>query len=212
MGTVTTRVGGLCGVASAAAVVPAYLVGSPEVPGDRRDTREYFDQALAFTTANGTLPLLHVLFGLLFLGVLVTVLRRSAGPTALVYVALLGGAVFFALTSAGLAAEVAVPAAIVRFDDLSVIDQAEPFLALATWLYHYSQIGSAIMVFAVAALVWRNRVFPRWAVAFAVFGVLPLLHTWIGLPGAVSTAAWIALTGLLMLISPPAVGADVGEV
>lgn len=48
-------------------------------------------------------------------------LRSAARPTGAVYTAVIGGAVFLALTAAGLAAEVAVPAAIVRFDDLAVI-------------------------------------------------------------------------------------------
>jgi hypothetical protein len=89
----TTRVGGLLGVVSAAVVVPAYLVGSPEVPSRPEQAAQYFENAASFLTANGTLPLLHLLFGLLFLGVLVSVLRAAAGPTAAVYVVLLGGAV-----------------------------------------------------------------------------------------------------------------------
>jgi hypothetical protein len=205
MGSGTIRLGGLFGVASAATVIPAYLVGSPEVPDDPSEVRSYFDSAASFLTANGTLPLLHLLFGLLFLGVLVSVLRSAAGPTGAVYIALTGGAVFLALTAAGLAAEVAVPAAMVRFDDVTLTDYSEPFLGLAVWLYHYSQIGSAALIFATAYIVWRTGVLPKWSAALAVLGVLPLLHTWVGLPGAYSTVAWIGLTSLLMLTIPPVV-------
>ena len=122
MGSGIIRAGGLLGIASAVAVVPAYLAGSPETPDEASDARAYFDSAASFLTANGILPLLHLLFGLLFLGVLVSMLRSAAGPTGAVYTAVIGGAVFLALTAAGLAAEVAVPAAIVLFDDLAVID------------------------------------------------------------------------------------------
>jgi hypothetical protein len=205
MGSGTIRLGGLFGVASAATVIPAYLAGSPEVPKDLSDAHSYFDSAAAFLTANGTLPLLHLLFGLLFLGVLVSVLRSAAGPTGAVYTALIGGSVFLALTAAGLAAEVAVPAAIVRFDDVTVTDYSQPFLGLAVWLYHYSQIGSAALIFATAYVIWRTAVLPKWSAALAVLGVLPLLHTWIGLPAAYSTVAWLGLTGLLMLTIPPVV-------
>jgi hypothetical protein len=205
MGSGTIRLGGLFGVVSAVVIIPAYLAGSPEVPNNPTDAHDYFDSAASFLTANGTLPLLHLLFGLLFLGVLISVLRSAAGPTGAVYVALIGGAVFIALTAAGLAAEVAVPAAIVRFDDVTVADYSQPFLGLAVWLYHYSHIGSAALVFATAYIVWRTRVLPKWSAALAVLGVLPLLHTWVGVWGAYSMIVWIGLTGVLMLAIPPVV-------
>jgi hypothetical protein len=205
MGSGTTRLGGLFGVASAAAVIPAYLAGSPETPKSPSDAHAYFDSVASFLTANGTLPLLHLLFGLAFLGVLVSILRSAAGPTGAVYVAVTAGAVFFALTAAGLAAEVAIPASIDRFGDVSVAEYSQPFLALAVWLYHYSQIGSAALIFATAYVVWRTGVLPKWSAALAVLGVLPLVHTWVGLPAAYSTVAWFGLMGLLMLTIPPVV-------
>jgi hypothetical protein len=205
LGSGTIRLGGLFGILSAATVVPAYLAGSPERPKSPTEAHEYFDRATSFLMANGTLPLLHLMFGVLFLGVLVSMLRSAAGPTGAVYVALLGGGVFLALTAAGLAAEVAIPAAIVRFNDVTVGDYSQPFLGLAVWLYHYSHIGSAALIFATAYIVWRTGVLPGWSAAFAVLGVPPLLHTWIGLRGAYSMIVWVGLTGLLMLAIPPVV-------
>jgi hypothetical protein len=205
MGSGTIRLGGLFGVASAGVIIPAYLAGSPEAPANPSDVDAYFDSAASFLTANGTLPLLHLLFGILFLGVLVSMLRSAAGPTGAVYTALIGGAVFLALTAAGLAAEVAVPAAIVRFDEVTVTEYSQPFLGLAVWLYHYSQIGSAALIFATSYIVWRTGVLPKMSAVLAVLGVLPLLHTWVGLPGAYSTVVWLGLTGLLMLAIPPVV-------
>ncbi len=64
MGSGTIRLGGLFGVASAAAVVPAYLVGSPERPKSPTDAHDYFGRAASFLSANGTLPLLHTWIGL----------------------------------------------------------------------------------------------------------------------------------------------------
>lgn len=205
MGSGTIRIGGLFGIASAALALPAYAVGSPETPTNPEEAHRYFDSAASFLTANGTLPLLHLLFGVLFLGVLISVLRSAAGPTGAVYVVMIGGGMFIALTAAGLAAEVAVPAAIVRFNDLSVTDYSQPFLALSIWLYHYSHIGSATLIFATAYVVWRTKVLPQWSAGLAVLGVLPLLHTWVGLPAAYSAVAWLALTGVVMLAIPPVV-------
>jgi hypothetical protein len=143
--------------------------------------------------------------GTIRLGVLISVLRSAAGPTGAVYVALIGGAVFIALTATGLAAEVAVPAAIVRFDDVTVADHSQPFLGLAVWLYHYSHIGSAALIFATAYIVWRTGVLPKLSAALAVLGVAPLLHTWVGVWGAYSMIMWIGLTSVLMLAIPPVV-------
>ncbi|MGV0720531.1 hypothetical protein ABQF17_18110 [Mycolicibacterium elephantis] len=205
MGSGTIRLGGLCAVASAAAIVPAYLVGSPEAPADAGGARSYFDSAASFLTANGTLPVAHIVLGILFFGVLMATLRSAAGATGAFYTAVIGASVFVALTAAGLAAEVAVPAAVVQFDDLSVVEYAQPFLGLASWLYHYSQLGAAAVIFATAYVVWRTAVLPKWSAALGVLGVPALLHTWIGLPGAFSTVVWMALTGLLMLAIPPVV-------
>ena len=201
----TIRLGGLFGVAAAAAIVPAYLVGSPEAPKNSSDAHRYFGDAAWFLTANGTLPMLHLLFALLFLGVLVATLRAAAGVTGAVFTALIGGGVFLTLTAAGLAAEVAVPAAIVRFDDVTVADYSQPFLGMSVWLYHYSHIGSAALIFATAYVIWRTGVFPIWSIGLAVLGVPALLHTWIGVPAAYCVIAWIVLTGLVMLAIPPVV-------
>jgi hypothetical protein len=76
-------------------------------------------------------------------------MRAAAGPATDVYVALAGGSVFLALTAAGLAA-------IVQFNDVTVTAYSQPFLALSFWLYHFSQIGSAAMIFATAVVVWRT--------------------------------------------------------
>lgn len=177
MTAAATRIGGLCGIAAALVIIPAYVVGSPEAPKSCGDVQSYYDRASSFLLANGTLPLLHLLFGLVFLGALVALLRAAAGPATDVYVTLAGGAVVLALTAAGLAAEVAIPAAIVQFNDVTVTAYSRPFLALSFWLYHFSQIGSAAMIFATAVVVWRTAVLPRWTAALAILGVLPLVHT-----------------------------------
>ncbi|MGH3678008.1 MAG: hypothetical protein ACRDU5_20195 [Mycobacterium sp.] len=203
MGSGTIRLGGLFGIASAAVIIPAYLVGSPERLVGSAET--YLEKASAFIAANGALPLLHVLFGLVFLGVLVSMLRAAAGPTGAVYVALGGGIVFLALTAAGLAAEVAVPAVAHGVDHPSTTGSEDYFLALAVWLYHYSQICSAALFFATGYIVWRTGVLPKWTALLAVLGVPALLHLWFGVYAAYATVAWIALTGLAMLAIPPVV-------
>lgn len=44
----------------------------------------------------------------------------------------------------------------------------------------------------------------KWSAALALLGVPALLHLWIGVPSAYATIAWIGLTGLLLLVLPPA--------
>lgn len=210
MSSAATRIGGVCGIAAAAAAVPAYVVGSPDLPKTADAAGSYYESASSFLTANGTLPLLHLLFGVLSLAVLIAVLRAALGPSAAVYIALIGGTVFLGLTAAGLAAEVAVPAAIARFGDVVVTEITQPFLALSFWLYHCSQIGSATLIFATAFIIWRTGVFPKVTAALAILGVLPLLHTWYGLPAAYSTVVWVAAMGIVLLLFTPK--ADTGSV
>jgi hypothetical protein len=186
-------------------MIPAYVVGTPDAPRTADEAVEYYASGSSFVTANGVIPLLHILFGLIFLGVLVSTLRTACGPNSEVYIALAGGLTFLVLSAVGFAAEVAFPATIVRFGDVTVTDFAQPLLTLAVWAYHYCQIGAAAMIFAASFAIWRTGVLPKWWAAGAILGVLPLLHTWIPLPAALSSLAWIGLTGLIMVGIPPVV-------
>jgi len=73
-------------------------------------------------------------------------------------------------------------------------------LSLSTWLYHYCQIGAAVMVAATSVAIWRTKVLPVWMVAVgAAVVVLTLLHTWISLVSALSSLVWIGVVSLLLL-------------
>ncbi|HUO39966.1 MAG TPA: hypothetical protein VMU34_19950, partial [Mycobacterium sp.] len=104
MNTTAVRLGGLSGVIATLVMIPAFIVGFPNQPQTAEQAHHYYDSAAAFVTANGVLPLLHILFGLAFLAVLVALLRGAAGPTPEVYLTLAGGVVFFTLSAAGFAA------------------------------------------------------------------------------------------------------------
>ena len=190
MDTTTIRFGGAFGMICALAIVPVHIAASD-------DSRSEF-------VSGGIVPVLHILFGLAFFGVLVAMLRHAVGPAAGVYIALAGGVFFFTLTAGGLAAEVAYPAAVVHFGDATITEFNEPLLTMAAWFYHYSQIGAVAMIFATSVIVWQSGVLPRWAAAGAILGVLPLVHTWLPLPAAMSTLLWIFLIGLVMLVAPGA--------
>jgi hypothetical protein len=216
LGTLATRIGGAFGILAALVMIPAFLVGSPDVPRTADEARHYYDEGAAFVTANGTVPLLHILFGIVFVGALTSMLIRATGPRAEIYIALSGGIVFLTLTAAGLAAEVAYPAAIVRFGDVTVTQFTQPLLALSTWLYHYSQLGAAAMILSSSISIWRTGVLPKWACTLGIFGLLPLFHTWLAVPAAISTLIWIGLIGLVMLVAakqttPAAVQLRTGE-
>jgi hypothetical protein len=208
MGTLATRIGGAFGILAVLVMIPAFTVGSPDQPTTPDEAQRYYESGSAFVTANGVVPLLHILFGIVFVGALTSMLIRAVGPRAEIYIAMAGGVVWLALTAAGLAAEVAYPAAIVRFGDVTVTEFSQPMLTLATWLYHYSQLGAAAMILSSSISIWRTGVLPKWACALGIFGVLPLLHTWIPLLAAMSTLTWVGLIGLVMLIAakmtPPA--------
>src|SRR4028119_2397668 len=73
------RLGGVFGLLSVVAMIPAYLVGSPDLPGSPEEAGSYFEEGLGtFVFSNGVLPLLHVFFFfILFLGVLYGLLRGA---------------------------------------------------------------------------------------------------------------------------------------
>jgi hypothetical protein len=208
MNSTAVRLGGLCGVGAAATVIPAYVVGSPELPNTPDKLASYYDKAEYFIGMNGLVPLAHLFLGIVFIAVLAAVLRSAMGPEPAVYMVLIGGAVFVALTAAGLAAEVAIPSVIANFGDLVAVEVVRPFLALSVWFYHYSQVGAAVVMFATAYAIWRTEVLPKWSAVLGVLGLLALAHTWIGLPAAYGTVAWVALTGLLLLAFPPVESAE----
>ena|SRR3712207_1517218 len=59
------RLGGIFGLLSVVAMIPAYLVGSPDLPSSPEEAGSYFEEGLGtFVFFNGVLPLLHVLLGL----------------------------------------------------------------------------------------------------------------------------------------------------
>lgn len=198
-----TRIGGVCGVLAALAAVPAYVVGSPETPRTAEDVRRYFDSAPSFLTANGALPMLHVLLCLVFLGSLVAVLHSVAPGSAEVFTVLGAGSAYVGLAAVGLAAEVAVPAAIVTFGDTTIAQYSRPFLGLAIWIYHYTQMAAAVMIVATGLVIWRTSVLPRFTAAFSVLGVVSLMHLWLGVISAYATIGWFLLMGVVLLASPP---------
>jgi hypothetical protein len=191
--TTATRFGGAFGVICALAMIPMI----PVYAGGNRDS------GAAFATANGIVPLLHILFGLGFLGVLVAMLRQAGGPTPGVYITLAGGVLFFTLTAGGFAL-VAFSAAALQSGVPAVTEFNEPLLTLGAWLYFYCQIGAVAMIFATSAIVWRTSVLPKWTAVGAVLGFLPLVHTLIPLLAASSSLAWILVIGVVMLIAPGA--------
>ena len=72
------RLGGIFGLLSVVAMIPAYLVGSPDTPGSPEEAGSYFEAGLGtFVFSNGVLPLFHIFFFILFLGVLYGLLRGA---------------------------------------------------------------------------------------------------------------------------------------
>jgi hypothetical protein len=202
------RLGGVFGLLAVVAMIPAYLVGYPDAPASSAEAGTYFGAGIdTFVLSNGVLPLLHVFFFLLFLGVLYGVLRSAADGTrvgvgvGLPAAALAGGIVFAALTAAGFAAEILYPATVLRF---GILDLNEQFvlvsLTLSSWLYHYCQVGTSVLVVASSLVALGTGVLPRWlALAGFVVALLTLLHFLLPLVAALVGLLWIAVVSVLML-------------
>lgn len=202
------RLGGIFGLLAVLLIIPAYLVGYPDAPGSPAEATSYFDTGLgAFVFFNGVLQLFHILFFLLFLGVLYGVLTRAGEGTrevvgrGLPATVLAGGIAFAVLEAAGFAVEIVYPATLQRFGTLEA-DAAFVLvsLTLSAWLYHFCQIGASVMVLATSLVALQAGILPRWlAIVGFVVALLTLLHFLLPLLGALAGLAWVAAVSVLML-------------
>jgi hypothetical protein len=200
------RFGGVCGLLFVLLIVPAYVVGYPDAPTSTSGAGEvlgYFGtSAGTFVFFNGTLALLSTFFFLWFLGVFYGVLRRAEGVDGVLStVVLAGGILFITLSCAGYAAEIMHPATLQRFVNF-VPDAQRTFesLALSAWLYHFCQVGDAVMISAASLIVLGSSILPRWlALIGFLAALLALVHFLIPLIGAISGLVWITLVSALML-------------
>ena len=202
------RLGGIGGILYVVLFIPAYIVGSPDAP-NRASTDQgvfdYFAEGLgAFLFFNGVLTIFALFFLLWFLGALYGVLRSAEGDEEggwLSSAALVGGIVFATLSYAGVAVEIVHPATLSRFEDFEPDPQLVFMtLALATWLYHFCQVGTSVLATATSLLALRRGILPTWmAYVGFVVALLALLHFLIPLLGALAGLLWIAVVSVLML-------------
>jgi hypothetical protein len=188
--------------------IPAYIVGSPDAP-NRASTDQgvfdYFAEGVgAFLFFNGVLTIFALFFLLWFLGALYGVLRSAEGEEEggwLSSAALVGGIVFATLSYAGVAVEIVHPATLSRFEDFEPDPQLVFMtLALASWLYHFCQVGTSVLATATSLLALRTGILPTWmAYVGFVVALLALLHFLIPLLGALAGLLWIAVVSVLML-------------
>jgi hypothetical protein len=202
------RLGGIGGILYVVLFFPAYIVGSPDAP-NRASTDQgvfdYFAEGLgAFLFFNGVLTIFALFFLLWFLGALYGVLRSAEGDEEggwLSSAALVGGIVFASLSYAGVAVEIVHPATLSRFEDFEPDPQLVFMtLALATWLYHFCQVGTSVLATATSLLALRRGILPTWVAYLGfVVALLALLHFLIPLLGALAGLLWIAVVSVLML-------------
>jgi hypothetical protein len=202
------RLGGIGGILYVVLFIPAYIVGSPDTP-NRASTDQgvfdYFAEGLgAFLFFNGVLTIFALFFLLWFLGALYGVLRSAEGDEEggwLSSAALVGGIVFATLSYAGVAVEIVHPATLSRFEDFEPDPQLVFMtLALATWLYHFCQVGTSVLATATSLLALRRGILPTWVAYLGfVVALLALLHFLIPLLGALAGLLWIAVVSVLML-------------
>ena len=202
------RLGGIGGILYVILFIPAYIVGSPDAP-NRASTDQgvfdYFAEGVgAFLFFNGVLTIFALFFLLWFLGALYGVLRSAEGEEEggwLSSAALVGGIVFATLSYAGVAVEIVHPATLSRFEDFEPDPQLVFMtLALASWLYHFCQVGTSVLATATSLLALRTGILPTWmAYVGFVVALLALLHFLIPLLGALAGLLWIAVVSVLML-------------
>ncbi len=76
------RLGGIFGLLAVVANIPGFLVGYPDAARSTDEATSYFGAGFGtFVFFNGVLPLFHIFFFVLFLGVLYGVLRQAEDGT-----------------------------------------------------------------------------------------------------------------------------------
>jgi hypothetical protein len=200
------RLGGISGILYVVLFIPAYIVGYPDALNPASSAQEVFDYfdvgQSTFLFFNGTLSIFAVFFLLWFLGMLHGLLRRAEGEgIGLSSVALFGGAMFAIMSFVGVAVEISLPATLGRF--ISFQEDAQLVfltLALSSWLYHFCQIGTSVLVAATSLIAIRTGALLDWmAWAGFVVALLALLHFLLPLLAALAGLLWIAVVSVLML-------------
>lgn len=199
------RFGGISGILYVVLLIPAYVVGFPTVVEESslEEAIVNFNTAQsAYLATNGLLIIFSAFFFVWFLGILHGVLRRAGGEEGgLSSVALAGGAMYATLACAAVTAEIFYPATLARFANFQQDAQLVFLsLALSSWLYHFCQVGTAVLVSASSVIVLRTGVLPRW-VAWGGFVValLALLHFLFPLLGALVGLLWVVVVSVFMI-------------
>jgi hypothetical protein len=221
-GITAVRFGGICGILYVVLFIPAYIVGYPDAANSASSTQgvfDYFDAGLeAFLIFNGVLTVFAAFFFVWFLGILHSILRSAESVSNgeggwLSSAALAGGVMFVTLSWAGVAAEIMYPATVLRFENFQPDSQLVFMsLILSSWLYHFCQVGTAVLVSATSIIGLRMGVLPGWlAWAGFVVALLALLHFLLPLLGALVGLLWVAVVSVLMLTGSVGLGGDISS-
>jgi hypothetical protein len=109
---------------------------------------------------------------------------------------------FITLSRAGTETEILYAATVSRFDSFEQ-DAQLAFLsvALSSWLYHFGQVGTSVMVGTTSLVVLETGVLPRWlALVGFLLALVALLHFLVPLFGTLANLVWVALVSALMLV------------
>jgi hypothetical protein len=201
------RLGGISGLLYVLLLIPSFLLGRPDVVKEAFSTQQvieyYSAREDAFLLGNGVIVLFAAFFFLWFLGILCGMLWRaeSDGPW-LTLVTLAGGLMFITLSRAGTVTEILYAATVSRFENFEQ-DAQLAFLsvALSSWLYHFAQVGTSVMVIATSLVALGTAVLPRWlALLGLLLALVALLHFQFPLVGTLANLVWVALVSALMLV------------
>jgi hypothetical protein len=212
------RLGGVSGVLYVVLLIPAYVVGFPTIVEQQTSAQEvigYFNIGQnAYLITNGLLVIFSAFFFVWFLGILYGVLQRAEGERGgISVVALAGGVMYVALACAAVTAEIGYPATVARFENFQQDAQLVfTSLVLSSWLYHFCQVGTSVLVSAASLVALRTGILPGWLVwaGFAV-ALLALLHFLFPLLGSLVGLLWVAVVSVLMVARSVAFAGDIAS-
>jgi hypothetical protein len=202
MGTRSTRLAALSGVAFIVFLVPAVLLtgNSPSTDASAARVQTYY---LAHKGRYGTaalLTVLAILFGMFFYGYLRAYFRKHAGMEWLSSL-FFGGAVIFAVSGgvgAGIDSLVADHPAALSASSLQLVNALEGNLN-----YPLTCAGLTVLYFAAGFVIYSSRALPTWLAWVSWILGLVSASFFLGFIGLIAMAPWALIISIMLASRNP---------
>lgn len=202
MGTRSTRLAALSGVAFIVFLVPAVLLGSgsPSSNASAAKVQQYYLAHHNKYGASALFTVLAILFGMFFYGYLRAYFRKHSGMEWLSSI-FFGGAIIFAVSGAigaGVDAVVADHPGALTASSLQLLNQLESDLN-----YPATAAGLAVLYIAAGFVIYQSRALPAWLAWVSWVLGLASASFVLGFIGLIAMAPWALIVSITLALRNP---------